>query len=307
MLEMLTNRPLVNAGKFTIAALKPGEYTLSARAVPPGPAGAPAAPPAPGGSGGPMPPATMSLWAMTDITVSGADQSGVVLRLEPGMTVTGKLAFEGTTLQPPADLTRISLGLTGVVTPGTVSITTGGGSQVSADGSFRFDGVTPGRYTLTATAFPGATPVPGTTWQLKQAMAGTLDIADTPIDIKPDQNVEGVTVTFTDKTAEVSGVLSDATGKPTADFSVVLFSTNRASWGQRTNRRFRPPVRAGVDGKFRFLNLAPGEYYVAALTDFEQSDIFNPAFYDQIVPSAIKLTLEEGEKKTQDIKLAAGS
>jgi hypothetical protein len=298
------NRPIVNAGKFTIAALKPGEYTISARAVP---QDAAAAPQAPGGRGAPMPPPAASLWAMTDITVSGADQSGLVLRLEPGMTVSGKIAFEGTTLQPPADLSRVSLRLTGVPTPGAVSITVGAGTaQVAADGSFKLSGVTPGRYTLAATA-PAATPVAGTTWQIRSALAGTLDVADNPLEIKPDQNVEGVTVIFTDKSAEVAGVLSDATGQPTSDFSVVLFSVNRTAWSQRGGRRFRQPVRAGADGKFRFFNLPAGEYYLAALTDFDPVDIGNPAFFDQIVPSAIKLTLEEGEKKTQDIKLAGGS
>jgi hypothetical protein len=74
-------------------------------------------------------------------------------------------------------------------------------------------------------------------------------------------------------------------------------------WIPRT-RRMRPPVRTGTDGTFKFSNLAPGDYYMAALTDFEPADVSNPVFLDQLVASAIKITLADGEKKTQDLKLA---
>jgi hypothetical protein len=299
---VFTNRPQVIGGKFTIAALKPGEYTISARAVPRDAPAPMAAAPA-GGRGMPPP---MSLWAMADITVSGADQSGLVVRLEPGMTLTGKIAFEGTVLQPPPDLSRVNLRLTGAPNPSGVSVSVNPGvAQVSADGSFTFAGVTPGRYLLNANA-PAAAPVAGTTWQVRSAMLGGIDAADNVFEVKPGQNVEGALVTFTDKAAEVSGTLADATGAPTSDFSVILFSVNKTSWTQRS-RRFRPPARAGLDGKFKFVNLPAGEYYLAALTDFEPSDINNPAFLDQVVPSAIRITLTEGEKKTQDIRLAGGS
>jgi hypothetical protein len=49
--------------------------------------------------------------------------------------------------------------------------------------------------------------------------------------------------------------------------------------------------------------LPPGEYYLAALVEFEQNAWYSPAFLEQIVPGAIRITIGEGEKKTQDIKL----
>ena len=242
------------------------------------------------------------------MTVNGVDQSGVVLRLEPGMTVVGRIAFEGTALQPPADLSRVSLRLqtppsaSGV----TVSINPTTAQVAANPGTFTFAGVTPGRYLLAATPPPAATPVAGTTWQVKSAMVAGLDMVDAPFDVKPGQNVSDAVVTFTDKTAEVSGTLLDAAGKPTSDFSVLLFSADRTQWFQRS-RRFRAPARAGTNGKFKFINLPPGDYYVAALTDFEQADLNNAAFLEQVAATgAIKITVAEGEKKTQDLRLAGG-
>jgi uncharacterized protein (DUF2141 family) len=301
---MMMGRPQVVAGKFTIPALKPGEYTISARAAPRG-AGPPAmGPAAPGGRGGPTA-APMSLWAMADVSVAGVDQSNLVMRLEPGMTLAGRVAFEGRVLQPPADLTRVSLRL--MAAPNTTGVTISvnpGMAQVAADGSFAFTGITPGRYLLSASA-PPETPVPGTTWLVKSAIVGKVDGADTPIEVKPGQSIDNVLLTFTDKTAEVSGTLSDATGKPTSEFSVILFSVDKTFWGQRS-RRFKTPVRAGMDGKFTFTGLPAGDYYLAALTDFEPSDVSNPLFLEQVIPSAVKVTVAEGEKKAQDLKLAGG-
>jgi hypothetical protein len=77
-------------------------------------------------------------------------------------------------------------------------------------------------------------------------------------------------------------------------------------WSQRS-RRLRVPVRASTEGKFRFTNLPPGEYYMAALTDFEPNDYYNPTFLDQVAAAgAIKITLAEGEKKVQDLRIAGG-
>jgi hypothetical protein len=165
-------------------------------------------------------------------------------------------------------------------------------------------GVTPGRYFLTGSA-PSAVAVPGATWFLKSATVKSENAADVPVEIKPEENISNVVVTFTDRTAEVSGTLLDSAGRPTSEFSVIAFSTDRATWLQRF-RRLKPPVRTGADGKFKFTGLLAGDYYLAALTDFDQTDLTNPAFLDQVAASALKISVAEGEKKTQDLKLAGG-
>jgi hypothetical protein len=288
---LFSTRPQVTGGTFTIAALRPGEYTITARASA-GPAG-----PAPAAATAPM------LWASTEISVAGNDLSDLVLRLEPGMTITGRVKFEGTVLQPPPDLSRVSLRMTGApnATGVTVSINLSN-AAVAPDGSFTFSSVTPGRYLISASS-PSGVAVPGTTWQVKSAMVGGVDAVDTPFEVKAGQNIENALLTFVDTTAEISGTLSDVTGKPTSEFSVIVFSANKAFWIPRS-RRLKQPVRASTDGKFKITGLAPGDYYLAALTDFEPADVTDPVFLEQVQASAIKVTLADGEKKTQDLRLA---
>src|SRR5262249_49966360 len=151
------------------------------------------------GTGAPgVPASSANLWAAADISVSGEDQSDVVLRLEPGMTISGRLKYEGTTLQPPADLSRVTLRMTSAQAATGMSVSINPATaQVSADGSFTFSGVTPGRYLINASS-PSAVVVQGTTWQAKSATVNGVDGIDTPFDVKPGQNVSNVLLTFTD-------------------------------------------------------------------------------------------------------------
>jgi hypothetical protein len=301
---MMMMRPTVVDGKFSMAGVKPGQYTLVARAAPHAPGGAPTPPAGPTGRAG-GPPAPMTLWATADIDVDGNDQSGIALRLEPGMTVSGRIAFDGTTLQPPTDLSRATVRLNAAPSPSGVTVSVGTStSPVAADGTFKIDGVTPGRYFIYASA-PAATPVPGTSWAVRSAIVAGVDAADVPFEVKPDQDISNAVVTFTDKMAELSGTLLDAAGRPTPEFSIILFSTDKSMWSQRS-RRMKSPVRASTEGKFKFTSLLPGDYYLAALTDFEPADVYKPAFLEQVAAAAMKVTIAEGEKKVQDLKIAGG-
>ena len=183
----------------------------------------------------------------------------------------------------------------------TVSVNVPSG-QVEKDGSFTLKGMSPGRYLLGASAPSGK---PGATWLLKSARVGDVDAADSAFEVKPNQSVQGIVLTFTDKSAELTGSLLDATGQPTTALSIILFSTDRTTWSNRS-RRMRQPVRPGSDGKFRFTSLLPGESYLGALSDFEQSELFKPEFLEQVAASAMKVTIREGEKKVQDVRIAGG-
>jgi hypothetical protein len=132
-------------------------------------------------------------------------------------------------------------------------------------------------------------------------MAGSRDVADSPLDIKPHEDLPELIVTFTDKVTELSGTLFDAAGRPTPDFSVIVFPADRALWLQNS-RRIRP-ARPASDGKFRVPGLPAGDYYMAAVADYEQTDLYDASFLDQLAAAGYKITLAEGERKVQDLKL----
>jgi len=84
----------------------------------------------------------------------------------------------------------------------------------------------------------------------------------------------------------------------------VLFPTTSALWLPQSRRI--QGVRPAADGAFTFPGLPPGDYLLAAIDDVEPGEWFDPAFLQRLLPTAMKLTIAEGEQKVQDIRLGAG-
>jgi hypothetical protein len=62
-------------------------------------------------------------------------------------------------------------------------------------------------------------------------------------------------------------------------------------------------TRPDQNGKFQLLGLPPGEYFLAAVDPAEQGEWFEPAFLDEHRSGAARLTLGEGDSKTQDFRI----
>ena len=279
-------RPLTSNGRFSVADVAPGTYTVTVRGS--------VTPPASGGvTGGGQ--STMTLWGEQDITVTGQDQLGVVVMLQPGMTVAGSVVFEGTSLKPPTDLTRLRVPMTSLQ-PSSPLLPGAPTTAVRADGTFEFASVMPGAYNIRPPAPAG--------WTLKAAMLKGRDLADLPLDVKPGQNLTGIVVTFTDQQTEIAGTLLDAAGKPTPEFSIVVFSTNRAFWAP-ASRRIKS-ARPASNGTYKFSGLPPGEYFISAVTDFEPNDLYDPGLLEQLQAASYKFTLGDGQKIKQDLKISGG-
>jgi protocatechuate 3,4-dioxygenase beta subunit len=211
------------------------------------------------------------------------------------MTVSGRLQFEGTTAPP--DLTRFRINLLAIQSPGEVSV---GAPLATADanGAFTINGVTPGRYRLFASQ---PSPRPDTTWQIKYSMLAGRDTLDTPIELR--EGTDSAVITFTDRVTELAGIVQDGAGQPAPEYHVVVFSADKSQWGPQS-RRIRS-VRPGADGRYVFANMPPGDYLLTAVTDIEPGEWFDPALLEQLARAAIKVSIAEGEKKSQDLRLAA--
>jgi hypothetical protein len=220
------------------------------------------------------------------------------------MTFSGRVSFSGTSLAPPDNLQTVSVRLVNADPGPTVSVGVAN-SAAQEDGTFSIAGVTPGRYVLTATV-PRPPGIPDAAWVPARAMVGGRNLLDDPFDVLPGGDIEGVTIEFVDRSAEVSGTLTDGSGRPIRDLTMILISAEPDRWLPMLSSRFQRTARPDANGRFQLPRLPPGDYFLAALNEIEQADLRDPAFLEQVAANAIRLTLAEGERKVQDIALAGG-
>ena len=319
-----TTRTLAD-GSFTFNTVPPGQYRVMARgnvrvAEAGGEAQAGRGGRGGGGRGGPGQIAQI-LWGSSDISVAGQDVTDVTVSLQAGMTISGRVSFEGSIALPPTDLTRVRISLSPRGSQPGLDLGGLPPATVDASGNFKIPGVPPGRYTLSANApagqAPGAAVAGGRggaagaagaaaagQWVLKSATVGGRDVLDYPLELQPNQEIGGALLTFVDRTQEVTGTIQDTTGAPTADYSIILFPADKSYWVP-LSRRIQS-VRPGTDGRFTFRGIPAGEYRLTAVTDVEPGEWYDPEFLSQLANASITVSVREGERKVQDMKVAAG-
>jgi hypothetical protein len=284
-------------GRFRIAQVLPGDYRLVARV--------PASPPPPPTPGLVRPPTgDGSFWATADLSVTGSDITGLALSAEDGLTISGRIVFTSSQTPPtPApDMRGLRVTLLAPwilnLKPGTPidSIGFSAGAIVQPDGTFRMSGLLRDTYVL---RLQGGTI--GAPWSLRSATIGDRDLLDTPMDFANLPAGGSLVITYSDRRSELSGMLQTPSGTAYSDVFILAYSTDRRFWVQRSRRV--QAVRPGVDGRFVFGDLPPGEYFLGAVTDVDTDEWLDAGFLDGVVPASTKVTIGEGEKRVQDLRI----
>jgi hypothetical protein len=264
-------------GRFVVPPLTPGHYALVGRA----------------GENGAGELASMLYSGEVEFFLGDQDLSGIVLQFERGVSVAGRIVSPAGA--SPADLARVRLGMKAVDMLASFANAPPAAS-IQPDGTFRFDGIGPGTWRVT-----GVLP---TGWSLRSAILNGRDTLDAPLEVKSGQPVSDLTLTLTSRPTELAGTLSDAAGRPTSEYSMLAFSTDRALW--TVPRRVSGAVRLSSDGRYRIVGLPPGDYYVTAISDFEPAQLGDPSFLESLVSASAKVTLGEGERKDLVLKIGGG-
>ncbi len=277
-----------NSTRFTLRNLAPGQYTVHAQAAANANSNVTVV------NGVVTPPASRPtdadrLWGAATVSVSENTTTEVALVLQPGRSISGTLVLD---MARPPDLSRnrptvqlVPQALTqgGVQRPPQPAV-------VGPDGRFRFDGVLPGRYSFRTSI-----------GQLRSAIAGGIDTLDFPLEFSAERDLSDVAITATDRVSDLSGVIADATGKPAADYTIVVAAADPRYWVP--NSRRVATSRPGATGRFSFRSLPAGDYLLAAVTDLEQGQQFDPEFLRALSAASVRVQLSEGGTASQNLRV----
>lgn len=256
-------------GRFTLPGLSPGRYLFYGRSTP-------------------KSPDEPALWLRTEVEVGTADAEAA-LTLKRGQKVSGKLTADGAPpewaaanllLSPLADISGTGINMTP--------------THPAADGSFDIEHVAPGRYMLTAAL--------GGDWKLSSAMLDGKDTLDYAIEVSEGRNTSGIAARVSKDLTSISGLVTDALGRPSPEFSVVVFAAD-AELRRTSPRRTSGLVKIASDGRFKVEGLPPGDYLLAVIVDADPQQLQDRAFLEQIAAGAIQIRLAEGQKVVQDLKI----
>ncbi len=279
--QMFTGRMQAD-GTFTITGVPPGKYVALARS---------------GGRGG-----EQRVGAQA-IVVNGQNVDGVTLALQRGVTLSGNITVESSGTPAPADYSVFR-----VDAPEVNPLPLGGGGRAGLaggtgrsekNGTFSVPNLLPGLHYLRVTG-GGVQGGGQAAWTVKAITIGGQDVTDTPIELKPGQNVDNVTVVLTDRTTEIAGTVRDAKSTGVPAVTVIAFSSDPQHW--RAQSRRISAVRSDQSGAYHIRNLPPGDYLIVAVDDVEQGEWFDPAYLDRVKAEAQRISISEGEKKTQDLR-----
>ncbi len=275
-------------GRFVFNAVPPDDYRVSATA-----ASAVKGPP--------------DLWAQTDVNAVGVDIAGIALTLAPAATITGRLAFDGATLAPPADLTAVRITVMGVRA---MAQTLAGGyafgaqfqTTAAADGTFTVTGLPPDRYVFEP-SWPGMrSDTRG--WWLTGVRVGGSVVPEGILAVPSNEPISDVTLEFRDRIGTIEGTLLEVDGRPASGYVVLAFPTDRAHW-TTISKRLRPAIRPATDGRFSISGLPGGEYYLAVVTEVDSEEAADARFLETLIPQALTVVVNEGATVRQDVRIGS--
>jgi protocatechuate 3,4-dioxygenase beta subunit len=273
-------------GTFSIASVPPGRYVAIARSG--------------GGRGG----GTALRVGTQAVVVNGQNIEGHTLALQPGVTLPGHLTVESAGTPAPSDYSVFRIDVP-EVNPlpfgggGRGGGPLGGGGRSEKNGTFTVPNLLPGLHYIRVSG-GGVQGAGQASWTVKSVTVGGQDVSDAPLEIKPGQNIDNVSVVLTDRTTDLSGTVRNAKNEGVSALTVIVFSAEPQYW--RPQSRRINAARTDQSGTYRVRNLPPGDYLMVAVDDVEQGEWFDPAYLEKVRQDATRISISEGEKKTQDLK-----
>ena len=246
------------------------------------------------------------------VVVNGQNIGGLAITLQPEITLSGNITVESSGTPAPTDYSgfRIDAPEANPLPfagggPGGGRGGFGTGGRAATNGTFSVPNLVPGKHyiRITGQGLSQGLTAP-TQWNLKAVLVGGADVTDTGIDLKPGENVDTVTIVLTDRSTALTGTVRDASSTPVPALTVIAFSADPQYW--RAQSRWIQAGRTDQTGTYHLRGLPPGDYFLVVSDSVEQGEWFDPAFLDQARTAATRITIADGDQKTQDLSAPSG-
>ncbi len=235
-------------------------------------------------------------FASMPISVSGGDIDSLAIVTTPGVSVSGRVAYQGQGAPKPT-LQVTAAPPSGGASPvgALINARVLGGGRVNDDGTFELRGLA-GPQVIRLQGVPAG-------WALKSITLDGADITDTGYDFRPGNNMTGLVITLTDRLTDVTGSVRDARGQPVTDYVLVAFAEDTKLWVPQS--RFVQTTRPNQNGTFNIKALPPGRYLAAVVPSLETGLQNDPAVLAQLRPHAHSFSLAEGQTLNLNLEMAA--
>jgi protocatechuate 3,4-dioxygenase beta subunit len=253
------NRIIAGNGVFQINGLLPGTYALQGWA----------------GRG-------RELQGHQTVVIADRDVDDVAVTLVPGLEIPLTVRIEDADQEQSQKIASVLGPFTLTATDG-VNLNSMAGSK--DEGTWVFHNIGRGTYRM-GLGGPDGTYV-------KSIRFGAKDVTRSELDTTSGGGA--LVMVLSPHPAEVAGVVSDGDGKALAGVTVSLWAPGVPAAGTLDQTRL---ARTDADGKFRFGNLAPGEYRVAAWEQIEPGLAMLPEFHQRFDAQATVVKVAEDAHET---------
>lgn len=237
-------------------------------------------------------PSGATLWGHSLINISN-EPVKVVVDLQPGFSISGRLIFNGTAVPPTAaqflskavHISPVGATYSGVFPAG----------RVEADMTFRLAAMPEGRYMLgmQAEAFPG--------WTIGSVLLGGKEVNGQAFALFAD--VKDAVITLVDRPTSVSGRVSYSGATRPLDMAVIAFSVEQR-WDEVTDlggQVARMPLNAEMT--FDLVGMPAGRYWIVAVGGKLPEDWKDTKFLRSLIPLAKSVDISPGRQKSQSLEL----
>ena len=220
--------------------------------------------------------------AKQNIDVGNADVVGVTLTIAPGMTVNGRVIWDG---KPGLEGDELNIS----AYPTEQSYYFGGDARVGLNGTFTLKEVPEDAYQLSVGGISKDS-------YIKAVRYGTTDALYDGFTVErgTDASLE---VTLSSRGARVQGTVTDADSLPLAGVWVVLVPGE----AHRGHRQMYKETTTDQYGHFELRGIAPGDYNLFSWEEVEYGAWQDEEFLKPFEKKGQKLELHEGDRKNADL------